>query len=80
MLKFAILGAWKCLPDLDEAEIVFGGSLVKNYAILQLVVAFCFILLAIFDYWFFIFHPFEVAIVVDLEEKRDKDRALLRKL
>jgi hypothetical protein len=47
---------------------------------LQLVVASCFLLLSIFDYFCFIFHPFEVAIVVDLEEKTEHDRALLRKL
>jgi len=32
------------------------------------------------DNWFFIFHPYEVALIVDLEEKTDYDRAVLRKL
>lgn len=54
--------------------------MIRKYAILQLVVASCFIVLSIFDHWFFIFHPFQVAIVVDLEEKTDQERALLRKL
>jgi hypothetical protein len=53
---------------------------VKN-AILQFIVALLFILLSVLDYfWFFVFHPFQLAIVVDLEEKSANDRALLRKL
>jgi len=37
-------------------------------------------LLSAIDHWTFIFHPFQLAIVVDLEEKTEQDRALLRKL
>lgn len=44
------------------------------------MVASCFILLSVVDAYAFVFHPFEVAIVVDLEEKTEHDRALLRKL
>jgi len=44
------------------------------------VVSSCFIILSVIDAFAFVFHPFEVAIVVDLEEKTEYDRALLRKL
>jgi hypothetical protein len=44
-------------------------------------VAVLFIILSVLDYfWCFVFHPFQLAIVVDLEEKSANDRALLRKL
>jgi hypothetical protein len=48
---------------------------------LEFVVAVLFIILSVLDYfWCFVFHPFQLAIVVDLEEKSANDRALLRKL
>jgi hypothetical protein len=36
--------------------------------------------LSLIDKWTFIFHPFQLAIVVDLDEKTEQDRALLRRL
>jgi hypothetical protein len=35
---------------------------------------------AIFDWYFFVFHPFEVGIVVDVQAKREQDRFWLRKV
>ena len=42
--------------------------------------AICFVVFSILDHYFFVFHPFEVAIVVDLEDKTEYERAVLRKL
>lgn len=47
---------------------------------MQFAASICFIILAIIDHFFFIFHPFEVAIIVDLEDKTEYDRAMLKKL
>jgi hypothetical protein len=44
------------------------------------VIGSLFIGIGAFDWWFFIFHPFELGIVIDVEEKRQQDQALLRKL
>lgn len=69
MSKFLILDVWKYFPDFAEALYLEDPSKTKNYAYFQLVIATCFIILAIIDAFVFIFHPFEVAIVVDMDEK-----------
>ena len=66
MSKFAVLNIWSYFPSLYNAEISEGESTIKHYAYFQIMVAVCFIILAVFDNWYFFFHPFEVAIVVDL--------------
>jgi len=51
-----------------------------RYSYLNFTVSGFFIVFAIFDWWFFVFHPFQMGIVIDLEEKRQQDKAMLRKL
>lgn len=82
MTKFATLDIFKYFPDFDRAvvESKEPRTLYVNYGILQLVVAGFFIVFVVIDAYFFNFHPFQCAIVVDLEEKTEQDRALLRKL
>jgi hypothetical protein len=80
MTKFLVCGIWDYFPNLYQAELHVGPSLLKKEAYLQFSVAAAFLLLALVDQFYFVFHPFEVAIVVDLEEKNEYDRKLLRKL
>ncbi len=80
MSKFLILNVWSYFPDFEEALFEQDASLTKKYAYLQLVVSICFLILAVIDSFHFYFHPFEVAVVVDMDEKTHQDRALLRKL
>jgi pantothenate kinase len=54
--------------------------LIKKSGSLFIIVAALFLVLSLIDKWTFIFHPFLLAIVVDLDEKTEQDRALLRKL
>ena len=44
---------------------------LENFAYLEFAVGGFFVIIAIFDYFTFIFHPFEAGIVIDLEEKRE---------
>lgn len=80
MTKFAVLGIWEYFPDLKQAEVARGTIVLKHIAYLQFTVAACFLVFAITDYFWFSFHPLEVAIVIDIEEKNEYDRALLMKL
>ncbi len=68
-------------PNLQQAESAIGGqTVIIKYAYLQIVVASCFIVFSVVDHWLFIFHPFETAIVIDIEEKSINERLMLRKL
>lgn len=80
--KFLALGIYEYFPDFERAlfKSQMPEQLYRNYGVLQLVVACCFLIFFLVDAQFFIFHPFQCSIVVDLEEKTDQDRALLRKL
>lgn len=82
MTKFLALRIYEYFPDFDQAVQVSSSQaqLYRNYGVLQLVVAGCFLVFFLVDCKFFIFHPFQCSIVVDLESKTDQDRALLRKL
>jgi len=80
MSKFRILNIWSYFPDFEKALFEQDASLTKKYGYLQLVVSICFLILALIDSFYFYFHPFEVAVVVDIDEKTYQDRALLKKL
>ncbi len=75
MAKFALLKQWRYFPDFEDAEEaqqpVIGQNLVYlHYSYLNFTISALFILLSVFDWWFFVFHPFLMGIVIDLEEKR----------
>ena len=79
MAKFALLHTWNTFPDFEAAEnegrqkSVSSGQnnpVLVNYSYLNFTISGIFILFAIFDWWFFVFHPFLMGIVIDLEEKR----------
>ena len=75
MAKFALLKQWKYFPNFEDAEEAgqpqSGPNLVYlHYSYLNFTISVLFILFAVFDWWFFVFHPFLMGIVIDLEEKR----------
>ena len=82
MTKFATLRIYEFFPSFDQAIHITDSptDLYDSYGILQICIAGFFIIITIFDLKFFVFHPFELAIVVDLNEKTEQDRAVLRKL
>lgn len=85
MTKFVLLGQYSYFPSFEEAEDAGQSPSQQNlvylyYSFLQFSVAGIFILFAGFDWWFFVFHPFQMGIVIDLEEKRQQDKAILRKI
>jgi hypothetical protein len=43
----------------------------KELALLQLVIGCLFLIFTIFDWYYFVFHPFEIGIVVDVQAKRE---------
>ena len=51
-----------------------------RYCYVEATCASVFFLLFIFDLFYFHFHPFQLHIVVDLSEKTDQDRMILRRL
>jgi hypothetical protein len=73
--KFSALGIYEYFPDFDLAmqnlSSLAQQQLYRSYGVLQLVVACCFIAFFLVDCKFFIFHPFQCSIVVDLESKTD---------
>lgn len=76
--KFLSLGIYQSyFPDFELAEIQLGKPLILKYGWLQLAIGCIFLFVSLFDHFYFIFHPFEVAVVVDLSEKRERDRQIL---
>jgi len=47
---------------------------------LQIIVATIFLGLVVLDFNYFVFHPFQVGICVDIQAKTEQDRAILRKI
>jgi hypothetical protein len=74
MAKFALLRIWQYFPDFELAvmqQLPDGKNYVLiHYSWLNFTISGLFILFAVFDWWFFVFHPFLMGIVIDLEEKR----------
>lgn len=66
MTKFKILNIWAYFPDFKAAENASPQTVFKETAVLQLVIGCLFLVFAIFDWYYFVFHPFEVGIVVDV--------------
>jgi hypothetical protein len=50
------------------------GSAINDYGKLLLVVSSVFLILSIADFWLFIYHPFQLNIVVDMEGRDQQER------
>ena len=73
MTKFASLGIYDYLPDFNAAlrKSTNSISIYRKYAYLVFLVEGIFVVIGIIDWFYFIFHPFEIGIVIDVEEKRE---------
>ena len=84
MTKFAALGIYKYFPSNFEAYKNTSANdrvtLLKHTGYLHIMDAALLTILFLVDLFYFYFHPFQLHIVVDLEEKTETDRAVLRKL
>lgn len=81
MTKFASMNVWAYLPNWNLA--IQGGvnaPVLQHFAYLLFIVGSLFVVIGIQDWYLFIFHPFELGIVIDVQEKRQQDQAFLRKL
>ena len=79
MAKFRILNIYSYFPNFKNAwsksPYPYGpcspNPILEQYAFFQFVISCLLLLFTIFDWVFFVFHPFELNIVIDVQEKRD---------
>jgi hypothetical protein len=70
--KFLAFGIWESFPDYKKAAKNNHFVYLHN-CYLQIGIGVAFIIFAILDHRYFIFHPLELGIVIDLQEKRNQD-------
>ena len=82
MTEFAVLGIYHDFPNNVKAyrNSPDKQSLLQSSGYLHIIVAILLMILLLLDFFHFYFHPFQLHIVVDLEEKTETDRAVLKKL
>jgi hypothetical protein len=64
--KFLTFGIWDYFPDFQKAAISNRYTNLHN-CYLQLGIAVAFLLFGLLDWHYFIFHPLELGIVIDLQ-------------
>lgn len=70
--KFAFIGYKNIYPY--DLSLLLIPEAVTNYSTLIFVLSILFLLLAVADYWIFIYHPFELNIVIDFEGRNRQER------
>jgi len=79
MTRFIHEDIWIYFPSEENASRE-DAEVFKDDTLLFFILAACFAALVALDNWLFLYHPFKFNLVIDLEDKRDKDKTILRKL